>query len=89
MEPTAARPEPITNVMEMTELMRMPMSWLVSKSWDTARMAMPILVCLISITRAITRPIVRMGVTMVTTLVDAVKICTLSLSQGRTGYCFA
>ena len=44
MEPTPARKEPITNVMEMTLLILMPMSWLVSKSLLTARMAMPILV---------------------------------------------
>ncbi len=44
----------MTNVAEMTELILMPISWLVSKSRDTARMAMPILVWLISITSATT-----------------------------------
>ena len=40
MEPTAARKEPMINVTLITALMRMPMSWLVSKSLETARMAM-------------------------------------------------
>ena len=44
MEPTAARKEPMTKVMEMTALILMPISWAVSKSLAAARMAMPILV---------------------------------------------
>ena len=40
----AARKEPMTNVALITRLILMPISWLVSKSLDTARMAMPILV---------------------------------------------
>ena len=44
----------------------MPISWLVSKSLDTARMAMPILVWLMSMTSAITSTSVSTGVMMVT-----------------------
>ena len=89
MEPTAASAEPMMKVTEMTELMRMPISWLISKSWDTARIAMPILVFWISVTSAITSRMVRIGVTMVTILVEAEPICTVSPSHGSTGYCLA
>ena len=43
-EPTAARKEPIIKVALITLFIFMPISWLVSKSLDTARMAMPIFV---------------------------------------------
>ena len=46
MEPTAARKEPITNVMEMTRLILMPISCAVSKSLAAARIAIPIFVLL-------------------------------------------
>ena len=75
----------MTKVMEMTELILMPISWLVSKSRDTARMAMPILVWLISATRATTSNIVSTGVTTVTILVVAPKIVTESEIQGIVG----
>ena len=44
----------MTKVTEMTVLILMPMSWAVSKSRDTARMAMPTLVRLMSWVRAST-----------------------------------
>ena len=69
----------------MTELILMPMSWLVSKSLETARMAMPILVYLIMAARAKTSTMVRIGVTMVTILVVAFQMVTELLSQGMLG----
>ena len=63
----------------------MPMSWLVSKSFDTARIAMPILVYLIIAASAKTRTTVKTGVTIVTILVVAVQIVTDELSQGMLG----
>ena len=45
-EPMAARKQPMINVALITLFILMPMSWLVSKSLDTARMAMPIFVYL-------------------------------------------
>ena len=65
--------------------MLMPISWLVSKSFETARMAMPILVRLISSTRTATSRIVRIGVTTVTTLVVALPILMESEIQGIFG----
>ena len=82
MEPTAARKEPMTKVMEMTALILMPMSWAVSKSLAAARMAMPILVWLMRYTRTTTSRIVRMGVTRVTRLVEAPSTITFSEIQG-------
>ena len=64
-------------VVEITRLILMPMSWLVSKSLATARMAMPILVWLMSCTRPNTRPITRMGVTTVTSVVEAPPMVTI------------
>ena len=55
----------MTNVMEITELILMPMSWDVSKSRDTARMAMPIFVFWMRMTSTTTSRMVRMGVMMV------------------------
>ena len=75
--------------MEMTELMRMPMSFAVSKSFETARMAMPIFVWLISCTSAITSATVRKGVTIVTTFVVAVPMVIELEIQGMLGYCLA
>ena len=83
--PTAARREPITKVTEMTVLTLMPMSRAVSKSLDTARMAMPILVCLMKRDSATTSTMVSTGVTSVTRLVTAPKTLTVSLSQGSCG----
>ena len=87
IEPTPARKEPIMNVAEITLLILIPISWLVSKSFETARMAIPILVLLISSTRATTRTITRIGVTTVTTLVLAAPICMVSDIRGIVGYC--
>ena len=55
----------MTNVMEITELILMPMSWDVSKSRDTARMAIPIFVFWMRMTSTTTSRMVRMGVMMV------------------------
>ena len=57
------------NVAEMTLLILIPISWAVSKSLDTARMAMPIFVLLISMTSPTTSRITSTGVTSVTTFV--------------------
>ena len=75
----------MTKVMEMTELILIPMSWLVSKSRETARMAMPILVFLMKSTRAMTRTRTRTGVTRVTILVVAPPMVTELDSQGMEG----
>ena len=72
-------------VMEMTELILIPMSWLVSKSLATARMAMPTLVWLMSWVRAKTRAMTKNGVTIVTHLVDTPPITTLSDRKGSSG----
>ena len=56
-------------VTEITALILMPMSWAVSKSLATARMAMPTLVWWMSWVRASTSTSTKTGVTTVTTLV--------------------
>ena len=84
-DPTPARNEPITKVTEITRLILIPMSWLVSKSLETARMAMPILVWLMSITSATTSTSVSTGVMMVTILVVAVPMVTDSEMKGMLG----
>ena len=73
----AASPQPITNVTVITLLMSMPMSELVSKSRETARIAIPILVCLISMTSRNTSTMVRTGVMSVTIFVVADPIFTV------------
>ena len=70
----------------MTELILMPISWLVSKSLDTARMAMPILVFWMKSTRTTTSTRVSTGVIRVTILVVAVPMVTDSLMKGMVGY---
>ena len=72
----AARREPSMNVIEITRLIFIPISWLVSKSLETALIAIPIFVCLISNVRRTTRITVKTGVMSVTTLVEAPQICT-------------
>ena len=81
----AARAEPMTKVTEMTVLMRTPMSWAVSKSRDTARMAMPTLVRLMSWVRASTRRITRTGVMSTTILVGVPAMETVLARDGITG----
>ena len=76
------------NVILMTELILIPMSWEVSKSREAARMAIPILVYLIRATSASTRMIVSTGVITVTRLVVAPNTVMVSLSQGMGGYCW-
>ena len=66
MDPTAARKEPMAKVMEITPLMFIPMSFAVSKSLLTARIAIPVLVLFTKIMRTTTRPMVMMGVSNVT-----------------------
>ena len=85
IEPTAARKVPMMNVAEMTLLIRMPISCEVSKFRDTARMAMPIFVWLISRTSSTTRTMVRNGVMMVTREVSIPKTVTRSEIQGIAG----
>ena len=65
--------------------MRMPISWLVSKFRDTARMAMPIFVWLMSSTSSTTRNTVRKGVMMVTREVSIPRTVTRSEIQGICG----
>ncbi len=72
-------------VTEITELILMPMSWLVSKSLATARMAMPTLVWLMSWVRATTRATTRKGVTTVTTLVVVPKMVMCLRQDGQGG----
>ena len=68
--------------------MSMPMSELVSKSRETARIAIPIFVCLMSITSRNTRTIVRTGVMTVTILVVAEPIFTVFCRKPISGYVF-
>ena len=63
----------------------MPISCEVSKFRDTARMAMPIFVWLISCTSSTTRMMVRNGVMMVTREVSIPKTVTRSEIQGIEG----
>ena len=77
-EPMAARNEPITKVIEITLLIFTPMSWLVSKSFETARIAIPTLVYLMRSTSTIMSTIVSIGVITVTRFVTAPKILTVS-----------
>ena len=81
----AARNEPMTNVTEMTELIFTPISWLVSKSLETARMAMPTLVWLMSSTSRMTSTTTSTGVTSVTIFVVAPKTFTDWEIQGMVG----
>ena len=81
----AARKQPITKVKDMTELIFMPMSWLVSKSFATARMAMPIFVWFIRNTSAKTSTSVSIGVMSVTILVVAPQIVICLDRNGMAG----
>ena len=72
-------------VIEMTLFILMPMSVLVSKSFATARMAMPIFVWFMSSTSSTTSTSVSTGVTSVTILVVAPKMLTVSDIQGMVG----
>ena len=60
----------MTKVMEMTLLILMPISRAVSKSLETARMAMPILVWLISWVSSTISTSTRTGVMMTTSFVE-------------------
>ena len=64
----------MTKVKDITEFIFMPMSWLVSKSFATARIAMPIFVYLMSATSPITSASTSIGVITVTILVVAPHI---------------
>ena len=76
----------MTKVMEMTLLILMPISRAVSKSLETARMAMPILVWLMSHCSSSTSTSTSTGVTTVTTCVVAPRIVTVSDTNGSDGY---
>ena len=69
----------------MTRLMSIPISSEVSKSRDTARIAIPIFVWLISITSANTSAIVKIGVMTVTILVCAPSTVTVFCRNGMDG----
>ena len=85
MEPIAARAQPITNVTLMTLLILTPMSWLVSKSFETARIAIPIFVLLTRITSNTTRTTVRIGVMNVTIEVEMLPIVIVLLRNAICG----
>ena len=88
IEPIAASAQPITNVMLITLLIFTPISCAVSKSFDTALIAIPILVLLISATSAITSTIVKIGVMNVTSEVEIVPIVIFLSSTAIEGYDF-
>ena len=75
----------MAKVMEMTELILIPINWEVSKSRETARMAIPILVFWIRITRMTTSTMVRMGVMMVMRLTLRLPICMTWVRKGMSG----
>ncbi len=83
----AARKVPMIKVKLITELILIPISCEVSKSLEAARIAIPILVRLISVTSSRTRTIVNIGVIIVTRFVVAPNTVTVSLIQGIAGYC--
>ena len=85
MEPTAAKNEPITKVILITRFILTPINWLVSKSFETARIAIPILVNLIIATSANTSSMVSTGVITVTHFVVAPKIFTVFDKAGIVG----
>ena len=85
MEPTTARPEPMTKVMEMTLLILIPIRRLVSKSLETARIAIPILVWLISVVSSTISTTTRMGVMMTTSLVEAPAMLTVLVRASMAG----
>ena len=73
------------NVTEMTELILMPMSWAVSKSRETARMAMPTFVWLMSCVRPSTSRITSTGVMSTTSFVGVPAMVTVFVSQEISG----
>ena len=85
MEPTTASAEPMTKVMEITLLILMPMRRLVSKSLETARMAMPILVWLIRVVSRAMSTSTSTGVMMTTSLVDAPQMLMVLVSASMAG----
>ena len=70
IDPSPASAQPITNVRLITELILIPISCAVSKSRDTARIAMPTLVLFTSSTSATTSTTVIIGVINVTSVVE-------------------
>ena len=76
----------MTKVMEMTLLILMPISRAVSKSLDTARIAMPILVWLISWVRSTISTSTRMGVMMTTSFVEVPTMSTVLFRIPMVGY---
>ncbi len=76
----------MTNVTLMTAFILMPIRQLVSKSLDTARMAMPTFVYLMSRVSSTTSTMVRTGVMIVTIFVVAPQMVTWFESRGIVGY---
>ena len=72
--------------MEMTLLILMPISRAVSKSLDTARIAMPILVWLISWVRSTISTRTRTGVIMTTSFVEVPTMSTVLFRIPMVGY---
>ena len=70
---------------EMTLLTLMPIRRAVSKSLDTARMAIPVLVWLMKITSAATRRMVSSGVTMVITFTFKLPTARVFLRKAISG----
>ena len=85
IEPTAASTEPMAKVMLMMRLILMPMIWLVSKSRLTARIAMPVLVWLMSIISPMTNSTVSTGVKKVTKLADTPPMLKICFKKGISG----
>ena len=82
----AASALPTANVKLMTRLILMPMRQDVSKSRDTARIAMPIFVLRMRNASARTRITVRMGVMNVTSVVDISPSFTVLLRKPISAY---
>ena len=76
----------MTKVMEMTLLILIPISRAVSKSLDTARIAMPILVWLISWVRSTISTKTRTGVIMTTSFVEVPTMSTVLFRIPMVGY---
>ena len=87
--PTAARNEPMMNVMEITRLIFTPMSCAVSKSLDTARMDMPNLVWLMMSTSTTISTTATSGEMNTASLSLTPNTRTLWLTRGISGNCLA
>ena len=86
MEPIAARKLPIIKVLLIVLFRRTPISWAVSKSFETARMAIPVFVWLIRNISPITSRMVNTGVIKVTREADTDPIWNIFFRKGISGY---